>query len=90
MFGVRDPIPCWLRTCVVDKFLCAGCNACYVGETSQHLSTRVREHLVCDRASNIFRHLENSQQCYSDECFSILDHASTTLQLKIKEAFHIQ
>ena len=64
MFGVKDPIPCWLRTCVVDKFLCAGCNACYVGETSQHLSTRVREHLVCDRASNIFRHLENSQQCY--------------------------
>ena len=65
MFGVKDPIPRWLRACVVEKFLCAGCNACYVGETSRHLSTRVREHLVCDRASHIFRHLENSQQCYS-------------------------
>ena len=60
---------------------------------SRHLSTRVREHLVCDRTSHIFRHLQNSQQCralYSDECFSILDHASKTIQLKIKEVIHIQ
>ena len=56
MFGVKDPIPLWLRTCVVDKFLCVGCNACYVGETSRHLSTRVREHLIYVRASHIFRH----------------------------------
>ena len=26
----------------------------------------------------------------SGECFHILDHAPTTFQLKIKEAFHIQ
>ena len=41
----------------------------------------MREHLVSDRASHIFKHLKNSQ---------ILDHAPTTFQLKIKEAFHIQ
>ena len=46
MFGVKDPIPRGLRTCVVYKFLCASCNACYVGETPRHLSTRVREHLI--------------------------------------------
>ena len=43
--------------------------------------------------SYIFGHLQNSQQCrtlYSDECFSILDHTSKTIQLKIKEAIHIQ
>ena len=53
----------------------------------------MREHLVCDSISHIFRYLQNSQQrrtLYSDECFSILDYASTTLQLKIKEAIHIQ
>ena len=84
------PIP---RTCIVYKFLCTGCNACYVGESSRHLSTRVREHLVSDENSHVFRHLQNSRQCRtlcSDECFSILDHASTTLQLKIKEAIRIQ
>ena len=91
MFGVKDTIRCKLRTCVVYRFLCADCNACYVGETSQHLSTRVREHLVSDRTSYIFGHLHNSPQCRtlcSDECFNILDHASTNFQLKIKEATH--
>ena len=82
-----------LRWRVVYKFACAGCNACYVGETTRHFSTRVREHLVSDRASHIFKHLENSEHCHdlcSVDCFHILDHASTTFQLKIKEAFHIR
>ena len=94
MFGVKDSIPPGLPTSVVYKFLCAGCNACDVGETSRHLSTRVREHLVSDRTSHIFKYLHNSPQCRtlcSDKCFnSILGHASTTFQLKIKEAIHMQ
>ena len=50
-------------------------------------------YLVSDRASHIFKHLENSKHCHdlcSVDCFHILDHASTTFQLKIKEAFHIR
>ena len=93
MFGVKDPVLRELHSCVAYKFLCAGCNTCYVGETSRHSSTRVREHLVSDRARHIFRHLHNSPQCRtlcSDECFNILDHASTSFQLKIKETSHIQ
>ena len=93
LLGVKDPIPGGLRSCVVYNFACAGCNACYVGKTIRHFSTRVREHLVSDRASHIFKHLQNSEQCRglsSGDCFHILDHASTTFQLKIKEAFHIQ
>ena len=93
LFGVKDPIPGGLRSRVVYKFACAGCTACYVGETTRHFSTRVREHLVSDRASHIFKHLENSKHCHdlcSVDCFHILDHASTTFQLKIKEAFHIR
>ena len=42
-----------------------------------------------DRASHIIKHLQNSKQCRnscSNEYFSILDHAFTTFQLKIKEA----
>ena len=84
----EDPIPRGLRMCMVYKFLCAGCNAFYVGETSRHLSTRVSERLVSDRTSHIFRHLPNSPQCRtfcSDECFNILDHASTTFQPKSKK-----
>ena len=93
MFGVKDPVPDELRSRVVYKFACAGCNVCYVGETARHFSTRAREYLGSDRASHVFKHLQNSEHCRalcSLDCFHILDHASTIFQLKIKEAFHIQ
>jgi len=94
LFGVKDLIPCGLRSRVVYKFACAGCNACYVGEITRYFSSRVREHLVSDRASHIFKHPENSEHCRralcSVDCFHILDHAPTRFQLKIKEAFHFQ
>ena len=34
MFSVKDPVPLDLRSRVVYKFLCAGCNTCYIGETA--------------------------------------------------------
>ena len=77
---------------VVYKFSCAGCSACYVGETNRHLATRVREHLTSDKNSHIFQHINGSEACRSlcsEDCFSILDTASTSFQLKIKEALHI-
>ena len=42
LFGVKDPIPGGLRSRVVYNFACAGCNACYVSETTRHFSTRAR------------------------------------------------
>ena len=45
MFSVKDPVPVELRSNVAYKFTCESCNSCYVGETSRHLSTRIREHL---------------------------------------------
>ena len=91
-FGERDAIPGRLCLHVVYAFACAGCNACYVSETTQHFFTCVCEHLVSDRASHIFKHLQNSEHCRascSADCFRILDHASTSVQLKIKGSFHL-
>ena len=93
LFGVKDPVPDGLRSRVVYKFVCAGCNACYVGATCRNVSTRVREHLVSDRASHIFKHLKDSAHCRalcSADNFHVLDHVSTGFQRKIKEAIHIQ
>ena len=93
LFSVKDPVADGLRSRVVFKFVCAGCNAWYVGETCRHFSTSVREHLVSDRASHIFKHLKDSARCRalcSADNFHVLDHASTGFQLKIKEAIHIQ
>ena len=39
LFGVKDPVPDGLRSRVVYKFVCGGCNACYVGETCRNFST---------------------------------------------------
>ena len=89
LLGVKDPVPDGLRSRVVYKFVCAGCNACYVGETCRHFSTRVREHLVSDRASHIFKHLKGFAHCRA-LCSADNFHASTGFQPKIKEAIHIQ
>ena len=65
----------------------------FVNVSNLNFSTRVREHLVSDRASHIFKHLQDSAHCRalcSAHSFHVLDHASTGLQLKIKEAIHIQ
>ena len=53
LFRVKDAIPKTLRSRVVYKFSCAGCSACYVGETNRHLATCVREHLTSDKNSHI-------------------------------------
>lgn len=48
------------------------------------------EYLVTNRASHIFKHLQTSGTLCSHGRFSILDHASTSFQIKIKESLHIQ
>ena len=58
---------------VVYKLICAGCNACYVGETVQHFSTRMKEHLTSARASHIFSDSEASKlvEALIDEIFAV-------------------
>ena len=80
LFSVKDLIPKELNSCVVYRFRCAGCGACYVGETSRHICTRINEHLNMDKASHIFKHLQDSPRCRalcSSECFVVIDQATT-------------
>ena len=93
MFLTKNRIPSFLKSMVVYKFACASCNACYVGETARHLPTRIKEHLKTDKKSHIYQHLSSNQNCFNcctDDCFCILDYASTMYQLKIKEALIIK
>ena len=92
LMNVKDSVPKSLRSNVIYKFKCVECNSAYVGETSRHLSTRVREHLHSDKNSHIYKHLKGSDKCRkscSDDCFKVLDVASSYNHLKIKEALHI-
>ena len=92
LFSAKDAISNLSWSHVVDKFSCTGCSACYVRETNRHVATRVHEHLTSDKNSHIFQHIHGSETCRdlcSENCFSILDTASTPFQLEIKEALHI-
>ena len=86
LITVKDCVPRSLRSCVVYKFICAGCNSVYIGETSRHLSTRVREYLFKDKNSHIFKHLKSSSTCKDacgEGCFRVLDSASSHHNLKV-------
>ena len=93
MFSVKDSVPQSLRSRVVYNFSCAGCNASYIGETTRHICARVREHLLSDKSSHVYRHLQSSRACHDSctvECFTILDSAVSKFQIKIKVAMHIK
>ena len=76
LFSTKEKVSYGLKSNVIYKFLCAGCNASYVLETYRTISTRTHEHLETDKSSNIYRHLLKNPQCKSicfENCFSILD-----------------
>ena len=85
MFSVKDSVPQSLRSRVVYKFSCAGCNASYIGETTRHICARVRENLLSDKSSHVYRHLQSSRACHDSctaDCFTILDSAVSKFQLR--------
>ena len=91
-FSTKDKMPSELRARVVYKFTCAGCTACYVGETTRHYNTRVHEHLYKkSQPSSVFKHLDAKDDCRkacNENCFEIIDVDSSPYRLKVKEAIH--
>ena len=92
-FSAKCKIPQALVSHVVYKFNCSCCNACYIGQTTKHNSVRAQEHLVTDKKSSVYKHLQNNPLCMAscnEQCFTILDKAPTQYQLKIKEGMLIK
>ena len=88
----KDPVPSSLKSNVVYQCKCAGCSACYIGETTRHISSRIEEHLKTDKQSHIYKHLQNNLNCFNEcnnKCFSILDSIRTKILLKLKEGMYI-
>ena len=85
---------------VVYEFVCLGCNARYVGETSRNLSHRYAEHrgvsvrtgkpLAVPSFSAIRTHALQSDHCFSMKDFKIIDKGNSTLDVKLLEALHIK
>ena len=92
VFSVKDSLHSSLKSNVIYKFKCADCNACYIGETTRHLTSCIEEHLRKDKQSHIYKHIHGELDCFNKsnkDCFSILDTASTKFQLKLKEGMYI-
>ena len=88
----KDSIPKFLQSYVVYQFTCAGCNACYIGETRSHLKTRIEEHLGKDKNSQIFKHLQENPHCRqvsNFDCFDVIDRDTSHFRLQLKEAMYI-
>ena len=92
LFSSKDCSPISLKSFVVYKFTCAGCQSGYIGEAKRHLPTRIKEHLQTDTRSHILQHLNENLNCRDlcdDSCIIIIDHTSSSFRLKLKEALHI-
>ena len=91
MFSAKDRLVNAMKSFVVYRFICPGCNARYIGETTRHLNIRIGEHFT-NKSSHIFKHLQNSQNCKqlcNPDCFKVIDAANSAFALKVKEAIHI-
>ena len=93
-FSLKDKMPSALRSYVVYKFYCAGCNASYVGETTRYFNVRVHEHLhKKSQPSSVFTHLEADKKCRNacdSSCFDVIDKDNSPFRLKIKEAIYTE
>ena len=92
LFSSKDCLPSALKSFVVYTFFCGGCQSCYIGENKRHLPTRINEHLVTDKKSYIFKHLLENSACKNvcdENCFAIINSASSSSRLKLKEALFI-
>ena len=90
--STKSKSPPSLQSFVVYRYLCPSCGACYVGETTRHFKIRVDEHLRKDKASHVFKHINENVDCFdksSTNSFKIIDRASTPFGLKIREAIHV-
>ena len=97
-FTFKDKIPTFLRSGIVYKFKCGGCNATYHGKTKRHFKVRMCEHLGVsaltgkrvkgDNDSVIKEHLFCNHSSGFDD-FSILANNSNDFNVTLTESLLI-
>ncbi|XP_057305452.1 uncharacterized protein LOC130642384 [Hydractinia symbiolongicarpus] len=98
-FRFKDLLPKELKSGVIYKYKCSGCNATYIGETSRHLKVRASEHLgvspltgkksTSSNCTAIKDHLKACHTTSSLDDFSILSRGNNRYLLEIKESLFI-
>ena len=98
-FQFKDKIPLFLRSGIVYKFKCGGCNATYYGKTKRHFKVRMGEHLGIsaltdkkvkgDKDSAIKDHLLFCNYLPNFDDFSILASNSNNFKVTLMESLLI-
>ena len=89
---MNDKLSFDLTSYVVHKFVCGSCKPDYIGRMKRHLSIRIMERLETDKMLQVYKHLNESQRCKTlsnNDCFPIIDYATTQYSLIIKEGMHM-
>ena len=97
-FTFKDKIPIFLRSGIVYKFKCGGCNATYNGKTKRHFKVRICEHLGVsaltgkrakgNNDSTIKKHLFCNHSSGFDD-FSILASNNNDIKVTLMEGLLI-
>ena len=69
--SLKEPVVKDLKSGVVYKIKCPRCDACYVGATTRHLQTRVKEHRS-RKKQTVYKHLEKCDTIKDDLEVNIL------------------
>ena len=98
-FTFKDKIPSFLRSGIVYRFQCSGCNANYYGKTISHFNVRMCEHLGISKLtgkrvkgnddSAIKEHLLFCNHAPDFEDFSILATNNNHFKVKLMESLFI-
>ena len=104
-FSFKDKLPLHLRSKILYRFTCDGCNSIYIGKTKRHFLVRAYEHLGLSyktgnkyaynpRISNnttVLNHINQSPQCCGTlDSFDIIGSARNDFLLRIKESLLIK
>ena len=104
-FSFKDRLPMHLRSKVLYKYTCNGCNSIYLGKTKRHFLVRAYEHLgISVRTGNYFtynpgnsnntailNHLHESRGCNGSlDNFELIGGAKNDFFLRIKESLLIK
>ena len=86
--SLKLPVEKFLKSKVVYKISCSRCDACYVGQTTRHLITRVKEH---KRSGPVGAHMRSCNELLTMENVNIIaktnrsaNHLMTLEALNIK------
>ena len=89
MPSLKPAVEKHLRSSVVYKIVCASCQAAYVGQTSRHLLTRLKEHQ--NPSSAVSKHMKWCRAKCTLEDTSILASTSRgVVHLLTLEALYIE